>query len=72
MSKKQYIGLIVLLLLAGASAFYWYSWRPAKIKGRCYAEAEFDPRAKNETSDLLRRASINNCYDDCLKRFGIK
>jgi hypothetical protein len=72
MSKKQYIGLIVLLLLAGASAFYWYSLRPAKIKERCYAKAEFDPRAVSEPSDLLRRAFINNYYDDCLKRFGIK
>jgi hypothetical protein len=72
MSKKQYIGLIVVLLLAGAFAFYWYSWRPARIKGRCYAEAEFDPRVNKETSDLSRRAFINNYYDDCLKRFGIK
>lgn len=72
MSKNQYLGLIVLLVFVGALAFYWYEWRPTKIKQQCSAEARFDKRAIETTSDTLRQHFIDSYYEDCLMRFGLK
>lgn len=72
MSKKQYLGLMGLLVFMGAFAFYWFSYRPMQFKQMCFAEAEFDRRALNEPNDNKRQEFINGYYNDCLKRFGIK
>lgn len=72
MSNKQYLGLVAVLVVAGAIAFYWYAYRPSQIRERCYAEAEFDQRAISQPDDAKRRDFINGYYADCLKRFGIE
>ncbi len=71
MGKKQYQGLIALLIIAGISAFDWYEYRPTKIKEKCSAEARFDKRADFLIGDEYEKF-INNYYDDCLMRFGLK
>lgn len=72
MNNKQYLGLVVLLVIVGAVAYYWYDLRPTKIKERCYAEAEFDRRAVMESDGAKRQEFINRYYEDCLMRFGLK
>ncbi len=71
MDKKQYQGLMALLIIAGISAFYWYEYRPTKIKEKCSAEARFDRRADSLIGDEYEKFIINY-YDDCLMRFGLK
>lgn len=71
MSQKQFLTLVSLAAIIGATVFYWYAWRPTEIKERCYAEAEFDQRALSEANDNARRNFINGYYDDCIKKFGI-
>ena len=61
-----------LSLFVVVGAFYWFEWRPNKIKERCSAEARFDIRAISEPDDNKRQEFINNYYDDCLMRFGLK
>lgn len=59
MSKKQYIGIIVLLLLAGASAFYWYEWRPKGIKRACVeAQKTRDKNAVESIAKLIKEGKI--------------
>lgn len=65
-------GLLLLVVIIGTVAFYWYEWRPMKIKGKCSAEARFDKRAILENNDQKRQEFINGYYDDCLIRFGLK
>jgi hypothetical protein len=72
MNKKQYQGLVALLIIVGALAFYWFSYRPMQFKQMCFAEAEFDRRATNELDNTKRQEFINMYYDDCLMRFGLK
>jgi hypothetical protein len=43
-----------------------------KIKENCSAEAHLDPRATSQLDDTKRQEFINNYYDDCLMRFGLK
>lgn len=38
MSKKQYIGFIILAVVVFGGLFYWYSFRPSLIKKDCYKE----------------------------------
>jgi hypothetical protein len=72
MSKKQYIGLIVLLLLAGASAFYWYEWRPKEIKRACVeAQKESDKKASESIVKLIQEKKITptqEFIDDNIKQ----
>lgn len=70
--KYQWLSVAIVLLLIVAGAFYWYEWRPTKIKGRCSAEARFDRGAMLELDDFKRQEFINMYYDDCLMRFGLK
>lgn len=72
MNEKQYRGLIFLLVIIVTSAFYWFSWRPSKIKERCFAEAEFDGKTLTAKSDIERQSSLDNYYGNCIKRFGLK
>jgi hypothetical protein len=71
MSSKQYFGIIMLGLLILGGAFYWYEYKPSKIKQQCSAEARFDQRAILEPNDSKRQEVINMYYEDCLMRFGI-
>jgi len=72
MSKKQYIGIIILAVIILGFLFYWYEYRPTKIKERCSAEAHFDISAVLEPDYNKRQEFINNYYNDCLMRFGLK
>jgi hypothetical protein len=69
---KIILPLSIILLVILGFAFYWYSWRPTKIKQRCSAEARFDRRATLEPDDIKRQEFINTYYEDCLMRFGLK
>ena len=64
--------IIVLIVLALCFLFYWYEYRPTKIKERCSADAHFDFRAVGELDDVKRQNFINEYYNDCLMRFGLK
>lgn len=67
--EYKYIILIVLVILG--SAFYWYEWRPTKIKEMCSTEARFDRRTDSLVGEEYQKF-INTYYDDCLMRFGLK
>jgi len=70
--KKIYAIIILLVLFMIGFAFYWFEYRPSKIKQQCSAEARFDRRADSEFNDIKRQEFINMYYDDCLMRFGLK
>ncbi len=70
---KQYKYIILIALIILGFLFYWYEYRPTKIKERCSAEAHFDRRATSGfSSDDERQKFINGYYNDCLMRFGLK
>jgi len=70
--KKNYTIIAIITLCLVGVAFYWYEYRPSKIKQQCSAEARFDQRAIGESNDVKRQEFINMYYDDCLMRFGLK
>jgi hypothetical protein len=69
---KEYKYIILILLAVLASAFYWYEWRPSKIKQRCSADAHMDTRSVSESNDKIRQDLINTYYKDCIMGFGLK
>ena len=75
MKNKKTI-LITLIAVVGllliSFAFYWFEYRPAKIKGACSAEAHMGLRILAEDNDNKRQEMINDYYNDCLMRFGLK
>lgn len=70
--KKIYETIALIALFMIGFAFYWYEYRPTKIKQQCSAEARLDRRAIGESNDIKRQEFINMYYDDCLMRFGLK
>lgn len=70
--KKSYITIAIVALCVVGVAFYWYEYRPSKVRQQCSAEARFDQRAISESNDVKRQEFINMYYDDCLMRFGLK
>jgi hypothetical protein len=70
--RKNYTIIAIIILCLVGFAFYWYEYRPSKIKQQCSADARFDQRAINEASNIKRQEFINMYYDDCLMRFGLK
>ncbi|OGN05789.1 MAG: hypothetical protein A2831_02490 [Candidatus Yanofskybacteria bacterium RIFCSPHIGHO2_01_FULL_44_17] len=66
------VGIVLVIALVLGAAFYWFQYRPSKIRSRCLAEAEFLPAAllskdRNEREDI-----IDDYYINCLRRFGLK
>ncbi len=73
--KKIYIIIALIFFLMIGFAFYWYEYRPTKIKERCSADAHFDAANRLDLSafrEKSRQEFINNYYNDCLMRFGLK
>ena len=68
---KENKGIIIIILALILASFYWFEYRPSKIKMRCSAEARFDQRANSLIGDEYKKF-IDNYYDDCLMRFGLK
>ena len=68
---RAYKGIIIIGIVIFGLAFYWYEYRPTKLKERCSAEARFDTRADSLIGDEYQNF-INNYYEDCLMRFGLK
>lgn len=69
---KKITPIVVLVIAVLALAFYWYEWKPTKIRQSCSAEAHFDTRAISEPDYNKRQEFINSYYKDCLIRFGLK
>lgn len=71
--KTNHVAIIAaaVLIILGTT-FYWFAYRPSKLKQQCSAEARFDTRAISEPSDAKRQEFINTYYDDCLMRWGLK
>ena len=40
MSKKQYIGISILVVIVLGFGFYWFVYRPSQIKKYCFERAE--------------------------------
>ena len=69
---KQYKYIILILLITLGFVFYWFEYRPTKIKETCSAEAHMGLRILAEANDNKRQEMINSYYYDCLMRFGLK
>ncbi len=49
---KEYIGIIVIVLVILGIAFFWFEIRPMKIRGGCMAEAQQKAVGEYENSPL--------------------
>ena len=72
--KRSWLVVLFLLLLSGW--FYWFQWRPARIRSACQKEAF------TVTADLMELSSKTTSVDDfdkslkrlyemCLHKYGI-
>ena len=62
MSKKQYIGIIILVVMILGFLFYWYEFRPTQIKKECYYRSQSGSRLLGITPDER--------YKNCLREKG--
>lgn len=73
MNKKQYIGIIIFILLIAGVTFYWYAWRPNQIKKSCSAKVEKDQFdimiASPETT--ITSEFYKNEFNKCLNENGL-
>jgi len=72
MSKKQYIGFIILAIVIFGGVFYWYSLRPSIIKQSCYKEALKRAQEKGGREDKKFSADdYDTYYKWCLQKKGL-
>ena len=72
---KHYKYIILMILIILGFSFYWYSYRPTKIKEGCSADVHSKQTNKLDLSafgEKSRQEKINIDYNDCLMRFGLK
>ncbi len=65
-----FIGVIILFLTAGF--FYWFSYRPEKIRANCLAESEMNPTTISISNDVDRQTYIEAGYKNCIRSFGLE
>lgn len=68
MNAKQYFGVVAILLIAGAGAFYWYGYKPSEIRKACFSESDSYTNS-NATTTMVWKAVK---YENCLKRNGLE
>jgi len=73
MSKKQYMGIIVLVIIILIFPFYWFSIRPIEIKKDCfqYAERVYETQAEYLDLDVDRNEWFKSNYEFCLMKAGL-
>jgi len=57
MSTGKVIGISIIFVVV--FVFYWYEWRPSRIRKECYAIAE-----RQAISTMRSRATMDIQYDD--------
>lgn len=67
MSKKQYIGLVVILIIIFAIIFLWYGVRPSIIKSNCSSQSKKQIGEGNCKSIKC----FEDYYSVCLKDRGL-
>jgi len=73
-------GIIIILALAalvGGGLFYWYEWRPAKVKQECAARSKTVKREQAGGAGVFSRRQIrkevldDDKYELCLRERGL-
>ncbi len=71
MSKKQYIGIIILAVIILGVAFYWYNYRPSQIKKECFEIARKSAIEKSGLKDKFYKDDYDTYYKWCLQKKGL-
>jgi hypothetical protein len=66
------IVISLLSLLVSVFGFYWFSYRPEKIRANCMAEAELNPATVAISNDADRQMRIDTSYKNCIRAFGLE
>ena len=69
MSKKQYIGIIILAVMILGFLFYWYEFRPYQVKKNCFKETT-EWVKDQETLEEYSKA-YDFYYKNCLRKRGL-
>lgn len=67
---KEYKGIIILILIVLAGAFYWYEWRPYSIKKDCIKTSNEMAFATTRTGTSLQDV-FTDTYNFCLTTQGV-
>jgi len=79
--RKNYTGLIWLIITVLALVFFWFEWRPASIKKSCMSGAKeavirMTNLSDTYVADTVERQRIqleltDDLYRDCLREKGL-
>ena len=77
--------VILMILLIGSGLFYWYEWRPARIRRECSEvaaqaaielmkmKAEISKRYRQfAEKDLFLKDDMEAYYKECLRKRGLE
>ena len=72
MSKKQYIGIIIFVVMILGSLFYWYEFKPSSIKKECYENSIINAVEKADREDgMYLGDDYDTYYKWCLQAKGL-
>ena len=72
---KQYKHIILIVLVILGLAFYWYEWRPNKIRFECNDSAFRSSMASQDESSYTQNGRMDlkgKFYKDCLRYNGLE
>lgn len=67
------ISLLIAVIVIVGSAFYWYEWRPNRIKKMCQEKIEKQDRELLESA--IKSKILNeqgDIYNFCLRKYGLE
>jgi hypothetical protein len=70
MSKKQYIEIIILAVIILGFLFYWYEYRPSRIKRECY-QAFIEKYGNQQRSLGEWKVIEDNFFRECFTAKGL-
>lgn len=69
------LGLLFILIISIFSTFYWYEWRPSRIRVECNDSAFRSSMESQDESSYTQSGRMdlkNKFYEDCLRYNGLE
>lgn len=73
-NENRFLSVLILCVLILGAVFYWFEWRPSKIRTKCNDSAFESSMASNDPDSFMQKGRMRikeQFYKDCLRYEGL-